>query len=147
MNDNKGLEEVFLLTDNSDFSIALQEILVKRYSENPSSLNEVQLNLFLTMHLEDAGQADSILSFLQEEFPGYKERVIESLNEIGAIQSSKIIKQAVSLLPKDGSWFYENSDEDAEKLMDQLDIEFSNYPDGSLKDLYRKYAEERRDQF
>ncbi|MGJ8734880.1 MAG: hypothetical protein ACSHW4_17110 [Cellulophaga sp.] len=69
----EDLESLFLLTDNSDFSIALHEILVNRYDKKPNSLNSIQLNLFLCMHLENAGQADSILAFLQEWFPEHRE--------------------------------------------------------------------------
>lgn len=68
----------------------------------------------------------------------------KSLNEIGAIKSAKIIKQAIELLPENNRWFFENSDEYSEKLMEKLDSEFSNYPDGSMRDLYRKYAEEHK---
>jgi len=137
----EDLESLFSLSDNSDFSITLHEILIKRYEKDSNSLNTKQLNLFLCMHLENAGQADSILSFLQEWFPEHKEQITISLNEIGANKSSEIIKQAIDLLPKNGTWFYKSSDENSEKLMDKLDSEFSNYPDGSMRNLYRKYAE------
>lgn len=140
----EDLESLFLLTDNSDFSIALYEILVNRYDKKPNSLNSIQLNLFLCMHLENAGQADSILAFLQEWFPEQREQVINSLQEIGAIKSAKIIKQAVELLPEDNSCFFQSSDKNLEELMDKLDSEFSDYPDGPMQDLYRKYAEDYR---
>ncbi|TSE03526.1 DMP19 family protein [Aquimarina algiphila] len=142
----EDFESLFSLSNNSDFSIALYEILVKRYNENPKSLNNKQLNLFLCMHLENAGQADSILSFLQEWFPEQSLQIIKSLNEIGAVKSSKIIKQAIDLLPENGSWFYESSDENSEKIMDKLDSDFSDYPDGSMVNLYRKYAEKHRNE-
>ncbi|WP_252735969.1 DMP19 family protein [Zobellia sp. B3R18] len=98
------------------------------------------------MHLENAGQADSILSFLQEWFPEQKEQIIKSLNEIGAIKSAKIIEQAIELLPENDSWFFESSNKGSEKLMDKLDSEFSDYPDGPMRDLYRKYAEKYRNE-
>ncbi|WP_064967505.1 DMP19 family protein [Tenacibaculum ovolyticum] len=141
---DEDVEGLFLLNDNSDFSIALHEILVNRNDENSDSLNQTQLNLFLSMHLENASQTDSILTFLQEWFPDKEKQIIKSLNEIGAIKSSEIIKQAIDLLPQDRSWFYESSDENSEKLMDKLDREFSDYPDGSMSDLYRKYAKKNR---
>ena len=138
---DEDIESLILLKDNSDFSIALHQILVNRYDKNSDSLNQIQLNLFLSMHLENASQADSILSFLQEWFPEYQEQVIKSLIEINAIKSAEIIKQAVKLLPNNGSWFYENSDENSKRLMMKLDSEFSKYPDGLMTSLYRKYAE------
>ena len=98
------------------------------------------------MHLENAGQADSILSFLQEWFPEQNEQIIKSLNEIGAIKSAEIIKQAIGLLPQDGRWFFKSSDENSELQMSKLDREFSNYPDGSMRDLYREYAKKYRNE-
>ncbi len=141
------VEGLFLLNDRSDFSVGLHEILMKQYNKNAQSLNTVQLNLFLCMHIENAGQADHILSFLQECFPEYQEQVVTSFNEIGAIKSAEIIKQAIELLPEDGSWFFETSNEDSEKLMEKLDSEFSDYPDGFMKDLYFKYASKNRSKF
>ena len=144
--ENEDIESLFSLKDNSDFSIALFEILQKRNEKEPNSLNEIELNLFLCMNLENAGQADSILTFLQEWFPEQNEKVIKSLNEIGATKSSEIIKKAVELLPENGSWFFESSNEESEKIMSELDSEFSNYPDGSMRNLYRKYAEKHRNE-
>lgn len=68
------------------------------------------------------------------------------MKEIGATKSSEIIKQAIGLLPKDGSWFYDSSNQNSEELMAKLDKEFSDYPDGSMRDLYRKYAEKYRNE-
>lgn len=143
---DEDIHSLFMLEDNSDFSIALHEILVKRYERDTYSLNTVQLNLFLCMHLENAGQADTILTFLQEWFPDHKERVIKSLEAIAAFTSSKLIDQAVRLLPKDGSWFYDSSNEESEEAMAKLDHEFSAYPDGFMRDLYRKYADKHRNE-
>ena len=142
--EEQNIEELFNLKDNSDFSIALHEILTNRYERDSNSLNEIQLNLFLCTHIENAGQADSILSFLQEWFPQYSTKVINSLNMIGAVKSAEIIRKAVELLPKDGSWFFETADENQQELMSKLDRDFSNYPDGKMTDLYRKYAEINR---
>ena len=144
--EEENINEVFNLKDNSDFSIALHEILVNKYEKSTDSLNLIELNLFLAMHLENAGQADSILTFLQEWFPQYSDIVINSLNEIGAIKSAEIIKQAVEILPADGSWFFETADEKKQELMTKLDRDFSNYPDGKMTDLYRKYAEINRNE-
>lgn len=143
---NEDFESLFSLLDNGDFSIALHEILVNRYDKNPNDLNQVQLNLFLCMHMENAGQADSILTFLQEWFPQYNEQIIISLREIGAFKSSSIIKQAVELLPKDGSWFFKSSNESSEKVMMELDRNFSSYPDGPMSILYYKYANKHRNE-
>ncbi|MCD8413694.1 DMP19 family protein [Tenacibaculum finnmarkense] len=144
--ENEDIESLFSLKDNSDFSIALFEILQKKNEKEPNSLNEIELNLFLCMNLENAGQADSILSFLQEWFPEQNEKVIKSLNEIGASKSSEIIKKAIELLPENGTWFFESSNEESERIISELDSEFSNYPDGPMRNLYRKYAEKNRNE-
>ncbi|WP_299107189.1 hypothetical protein [uncultured Tenacibaculum sp.] len=144
--ENKDFESLYSLKNDSDFSIALHQILVNRYDKDPNSLNKTELNLFLCMHIENADQADSILSFLQEWFPEQKEQIVKSLNEIGATKSSKIIKRAIELLPKDESCFFKSSDENSEKEMSKLGNEFSNYPDGSLRYLYRKYAEKHKNE-
>ena len=138
------MDSLFQLTDNADFSIALHEILNNQCDYNPDTLNFVQRVLFLCMHIENAGQADHILSFLQEEFPNYADETVKALYEIGAEKSAEIIKKAIELLPKNGTWFFKIADENSQNLMGKLDREFSNYPDGSMRDLYRKYAEKHR---
>ena len=143
---SNNMIELFNFENNGAFSIALHRILINKYENNPNSLNKQQLNLFLCMHLENAGQADSILSFLQEWFPDQSVQVIESLNEIGAIKSAKIIDKAVKLLPDDGGWFFDNADEEMKKQMEHLDSEFSNYPDGFMRNLYKKYSEQNQEQ-
>jgi len=144
---DQDIEGLFLLTDNDDFSIALYEILNNQANYKPDTLNPTQRVLFLCMHLENAGQADHILSFLQEDFPEYVGKAVNALNEIGAKKSAEIIKQAVELLPEDGSWFFDNADETSQNLMSKLDREFSSYPDGPMCDLYRKYANNHRSDF
>lgn len=42
----EDIESLFLLKDNSDFCIALHQILVNRYEKNPDSLNQIQWNYF-----------------------------------------------------------------------------------------------------
>ena len=144
--EEQDIDLLFQLNDNSDFSIALHEILINRYEKSPDNLNTIELNLFLAMHLENAGQADSILTFLQEWFPQYSDKVINSLNEIGAIKSSEIIRQAVEILPKDGSWFFNSASEYEQDLMRNFDSQFSSYPDGNMSDLYRQYADKFRNE-
>ena len=144
---------LFAITDNGEFSNALYNILNNQCTvehatlPDPATLNHTQKTLFLCMHLKNAGQADSILTFLQEWYPQSTTEVVDALNEIGAIRSAEIIKQAIELLPQDGTWFLVNADENQQKLMRKLDSEFSNYPDGFLRDLYRKYADAHRNDF
>tara|TARA_R110000737_G_scaffold323409_1_gene335997 strand:- start:643 stop:789 length:147 start_codon:yes stop_codon:yes gene_type:complete len=48
------------------------------------------------MHLENAGQSETILTFLEEWFPDQREQVIISLTEIGEVKSAESIKLAVT---------------------------------------------------
>lgn len=136
---------LFELEANDVFSIALHQLLINKHQINPNTLTEPELNLFICMHLENAGQADSILSFLQEWHPEYAPLVTKGLKDIGAIKSSEIIKKALTLIPEDGTWFYENATEEEEELMDKFDGEFSDYPDGFLCNLFRSYAERNKE--
>ncbi|MDO5105455.1 hypothetical protein [Capnocytophaga sp.] len=135
------MENIFLFKDNDDFSVALYKSLEEKCNYDLSVLNPVQKKLFLCMLLENFGQAESILAFLQENYPQYSNEVIDALREIGASKSADIIAQAVALLPADGTWFFDASDAHSEAMMAKLETDFSNYPDGFLSDLYRKYAE------
>lgn len=143
----QDIESLFQLFDNDDFSIALYEILSNKCGYNPDILNPNLKTIFLCMLMENAGQADHILSFLQEDFSKYADEVINALNEIGATKSSEIIKQAVQLLPEDGSWFFDTASESLKNLMSKLDSDFSSYPDGQMRDLYRKFADKHRGDF
>lgn len=140
-------EKLFTLTDNNDFAISLYEILDRNSGRNPEQLNSSQKTLFLCINIENAGQADSILSFLQEDYSNYSKEVISALSQIGAVKSSELIKQAVELLPKDGSWFYDSASEESQDKLEELDREFSDYPDGLLCDLYRMFAENHKEDF
>ena len=76
---NEDISSLFNLNDNSDFSIALHEILLNISDKDSNSLNSEEINLFWSMYIEHAARADSILSFSQEWFPQFKDRVIEAL--------------------------------------------------------------------
>lgn len=144
---DKNIEALFQLNDNGDFSIALYNLLSQECDYHPDRLNDTKRVLFICMLLENAGQADHILSFLQEGFPQHAPEAAHALQEIGAMRSAEIIKQAVALLPKDGKWFLQHADESSQLVMAKLDHEFSGYPDGMLRDLYRKYADAHQSDF
>jgi hypothetical protein len=145
--ERRDIEGLFKIPENDFFSVTLHEILNKKCEFNPINLNPTERVLFLCINLENAGQSDGILTFLQEWYPQYATEAVYALNEIGATTSAEIIKQAIELLPKDGSQFFSMKDEEKEKLMMKLDRDFSNYPDGFLCDLFRKYAERHRKDF
>lgn len=129
-----------------DFSIALLDILGEQCNTNPQKLNHCQQVLFLCMQLENSAQADGILSFLQEDFSDYAKEAVAALHEIGAFESEKLIRQAIALLPENGEWFYRAADAESKILMENLDKKFSGYPDGKLSVLYRRYADEHKEE-
>lgn len=139
---NRDIERLFDLEDDSDFSIALREILENDCEEpyNPKNLNKVSMTLFLCMALENASQADSILCFLEDDYREYKNIISDMLYEIGAVNCSQLVMKAIEILPKNESSFYKTASEKEQNLMKALDSEFSNYPDGKMTRLYRAYA-------
>lgn len=137
---NRDVDKLYSLNDHAAFSVGLHQILDSVHDKTPNQLNQYQLHLFLSMHLENSGQSCGILSCLQKWFPQHLDKFVNALREIGAPKSADAIEKAIELLPKDGSWFYDSADDEAEKLLSKLDSEFSNYPDGSMPELYRKYA-------
>lgn len=100
----------------------------------------------MCMQLENYSQADDILSYLQGDFSEYRDETIHALREIHAIKSAEIIEQAVKLLPENGEWFFKIANAETKETMSKLNAEFSNYPDGHLCDLIRKYANVHREE-
>lgn len=137
----KEADKLFRLEDNAAFSNCLRQILDNLYRKNPTRLNKHQLNLYLSMNLENSGQSCGILSCLQEWFPEHQDKFVNALKNIGAPKSADAIEKAISLLPENGIWFFKTSNEKTETLMSNYDREFSDYPDGCMPDLYRTYAE------
>lgn len=138
---SKNYDSLYKLKNNAAFSIALHQILNNLYDENPILLNQHQLYLFLSMHIENSGQSSSILSCLQEWYPQYLDKFVLALKDINAPKCAKLIEKAIKLLPEDGSWFYKTADEKTRQLLQDYDKQFSDYPDGNMPLLYRTYAE------
>lgn len=138
---NKDVNQLYKLKNNSAFSNCLRDILVSLYDENPDQLNKHQMNLLLCMHLENSAQSCGVLSCLQEWFPQHLDKFVNALREIKAPVSANTIEKAIKLLPDDGSWFFKSADENKQELMSKLDSQFSDYPDGNMPNLYREYAE------
>ena len=99
------------------------------------------------MQLENFGQADDILEFLQGDFGEYNKQTIQALREINALKSANIIEKAIELLPKNGESFFKAATASEKETMRRFNSEFSNYPDGRLCDLYRVYANLHRGEF
>ena len=143
-----SFDEIYQLTDNDDFHIELREMLLNECDENAQPINMCHTKkvLFLCMMIEDAGQGDTILNFF-DEFPDYTNEVGDALFEIGAPKSAEFIKQAIELLPKDGTEFTYATNKKEWDIMMEIGDKFSDYPDGRMRDLYRKYAEKHKNDF
>jgi len=139
---NQDMTALFLLEDNGDFVCALYEILNEKWSANQKSLNPYQWRLYHVLLLENLGQSSSIASFFEYVERNKVVQMVDILLEMGATKSARAIEQAIQLLPE-GSWFDGVSDEKWDK-MGEYDKIFSNYPDGLLAPLHRKYAEKYR---
>ena len=136
------LNTILLIKNDNDFRLALSQYLEKQCKKqyDPSNLNEFQKTLFLCIWLENFSISEGILTFINDIYSDYNEDVVIALNSIGAIKSSKIIKEAISLLPDDGEWFLKIANSDEKEKMRNLDKTFSSYPDGKLSLLYREYV-------
>lgn len=141
------IDQLLTIEPSYKFATTLYEILDEKYDEDSGSLNKAQLYIFLCMQIENAGQAGHILNFLQSWYPQYKDMVIEALLDLGAIRSSRLVSQAVQMLPKDDSWFFEKADEMMIAEMNKLDKQFSDYPNGPMRDLYINYVKSNKEEF
>jgi len=126
-----------------DFIIALNEILTNRCDYDPDKLkNKAQKNLLLCMMVHNFSQSTVILSL----FDNYNntDEIVNALNEIGATRSAEIIKQVSDMIPKNGENFYDIADEKTQGLLDKIDDELSDSPDGNFHNLLRVYAEKHK---
>ena len=123
------------------------ELNYNYYSKmNYEELNSEQKTLYLCMSLEDACQADSIISLRENKIMYLMPEMYEALLEIGATKTAELIKEFMELLPKkcfenkklpDIDWFFEN--EKRTKQIQDIDDKIADYPDGNMKNLYQKY--------
>ena len=140
----QDMTALYLLEDDGDFVCALYEILNEKWRANQDSLNLHQWRLYHLMLLENLGQSSSIASFFEYVDRNRVDQMVDILLEMGATKSARAIEQAIQLLPE-GSWFDGVTDEKWDKMGEQDKI-FSNYPDGLLAPLHRKYAEKYRNE-
>ena len=153
---NRDWNALFAMDENDDFSWTLEQILwsfvTNRVEGNfdISNLNHTQKTLFLVLELENATQADALLSFF-EDFAIYGREAVQALEEIGAAQCAAALNAVVDTLPngifpKGDKEFWEslmsgkNSD-----IWDKADSVLCHCIDERLFDLCRTYAEAHRD--
>lgn len=121
--------------------------LVYSHFSKYDSLNHEQKILLLCVRLEDACQADSILSLSEEEELFLRlPDICKAHEEIGAPKTAALIKQFMDLLPEETfssskvpawEWFFE--DEARNQKINDIDGQICNYPDGFMRELYHRY--------
>lgn len=106
-------------------------------------MNHSQRTLYLAMKLEDACQADSLTSLAEEKdvFLALSE-MKSAFEELGAVKTADLLGELILIVPEntvpEWSWFDENAD-----LIERLDGDISDYPDGLMKNFYLKYISEK----
>lgn len=138
---NRDVSGYFALDDSTkeDFLITLMYDFLSE--KDLLDMNNVQKTLFLAMKLEDTCQADSLPSLSDEEdiFLSLSD-IVTACEELGAIKTAHCVKEFISILPDneipEWDWFF---DKERREIIERIDGEISDYPDGLMKDLYIKY--------
>lgn len=110
-------------------------------------LNQQQKIIYLCMKLEDACQADSILSLYENDMMLLLPEMYDSFIDIGANKTAKLIKDFIDILPQDTftlsklpEWDYFFEKEETKNKIGDIDKQISDYPDGLLINLYYKFV-------
>lgn len=138
----------FSTLNSADMESCFIELLYSHfYNMEFEKLNNTQKTIFLCMTLEDHCQADGILSFTEEpELFFLLPQTKSALLDIQATNTAKALQRFLDFLPKETfekhiipewSWFMDSKNE---TVIDDIDSEISNYPDGLLRELYRTFV-------
>lgn len=140
-------EEVLAL-DADGLRELLNELMYEHWIEMPcDKLNEVQRVLFLCLSLEDACQADSLLSLTDNEDVFFAlPELCAHLQTLGAIETARALQGFVGLLPKKTfsdrvmpAWEWFGKSKLRAWRIKKYDARISDYPDGAMKVLYHRY--------
>lgn len=125
--------------------------LVYSYFLEYERLNHQQKVLYLCVKLEDACQADTILSLSEDEALFlHMPDICKAYEEIGAPKTAVLINQFIELLPAgtftnstipEWKWFFE--DQARSQTINEIDGQICNYPDGVMKNIYHSYVSQK----
>lgn len=137
----KDVKSLLDLSDNDKENFLIYFMYNRLCNIPLDEMNHAQRTLYLAMKLEDACQADSLLSLSEEEEVFLALNDMKSaLDELGAVKTAKALEGFISLVPEnkvpEWSWFFE---EERGAIIERLDGEISDYPDGLMSELYVKY--------
>lgn len=133
---NDGEKEDFLFAVIYDYLAAMPL----------AEMNETQKTLFLASRLEDACQADSLLSLSEDEkvFLALPEMKC-ALEKIGSVKTARLLDEFISLVPEsfvpEWEWFFE---EERKDIIQKIDSGICNYPDGAMRDRYIEFISDRK---
>lgn len=138
---NKDINQLLALdeSDKQDFLLCLMYDFLCNMELN--QMNHAQQTLFLAMRLEDTCQADSLPSLSEEEevFLALP-KMQAALEELGAPKTAALIGELIAIVPEgtvpEWEWFFSG---EQEKVIDRLDGEITDYPDGVMAELYIAY--------
>lgn len=138
---NEDVEKLHALSDDEKEELMSELVYEYLPTKSLKEMNEVQKTLYLAWTLEDACQADSLLSLSEEEelFLALPETK-KALEALGAFQSAALLSEFIALLPvgsiPEWDWFFE---EEREDIIERIDGGLCDYPDGVMCDFYITY--------
>ena len=143
----KNVEQLKSLNEVEIMDVLI-ELNYDYYHKIPlENLNHEQKILFLCMSLEDACQADTILSLYEDGLMLRMPELYDALIEIGAPITASLVRDFIDLLPENTfkdlklpDWNYFYKDMEIEDKVGNIDSKISNYPDGSMQTIYCKYV-------
>lgn len=144
--ETKNVAAFIDLNDNDMESCFIELFYQYFYEMGFQNLNSIQKTLFLCMVLEDHCQADGILSLTEEEELFFLlPQMVKALSDIEALNTANAVQRFIDFLPNgtfenhvipEWGWFM--ADENY-NVIEKIDSDICNYPDGLLRGLYRKF--------
>ena len=151
-----ALDEIFKLTDKTDFLIAMNERLNARssYGEHLERLSSEEQIFYICNLLEEEINNGGFDQFLYNSSGDYTHRVEECLRTIGATKTADICRTAFSAygrpIPQDRKQrqkFLDRMENDEiSAILSDCDDQFYEYPD-QLEDLCFAYIVANKDKF
>ncbi len=152
---NMDLENIFKLTDEHDFSVAVSGYLCRKSNngDNIGALSEAERTVFVVISLENEVNNGGFSQFFYNSSGDFANEAADRLRAIGAEKMAAICEKAVGAagvrLPEDRNKREDILDElpeEFEDILDECDSEFYDYPD-KLSELIFSFAKNNREHF
>lgn len=144
--DERDMAALFALSDPSDFSWVLGEILWRESGEFDAldAPDSPKRTLWLCSMFWEMDEADGVLSLFESRYAQYAPQIVGAFKELGAPKYAELIEQAMALLPErllsgEDPSFAQLTPEIWDRL-DEIEYGLSDYPDGNLNLLIYRYA-------